>query len=142
MGSEKEKMISDSVLCSLSDGTTTIEFDLYGEQAVIPVIGSPTVNKFISQQIKAQSLVNDGVYEAVTLTVTWSPAEEDLVTAWQIAGKMLTYTVTGYGSGSRTFNNCFARLAAGASPVPGEEGYKTMQVEITCLDMPNKEDEE
>ena len=136
--STKTKMTSDKVLTQISDGSKTIELDLYGEQAVIPTIGSPTVNKFISQFIKANSLVNDGTYEAVTLTVTWSAAEEEQIMQWQIDGTMITYTVTGYYAEAKTWNNCFVRLAAGASPVPGEEGYKTMQIEITCLDIPQK----
>lgn len=139
--SEKEMMKSNEILPTITNGETSIDLDLVGEQAVIPTIGAPTVNKFTSQHINSQSLVNDGTWEAVTLTVVWSPEEEETIRQWQIDGVLGSYTVTGYYDAPKTWEKCFFRVAAGASPVPGEEGYKSMQIEITCIDTPKKTEE-
>lgn len=132
--SEKEMVVADDVLCKLSDGTTTIEWDIAAEGAVTMANGAHTVNKFTSQKIKAQSLTVDGTYEAVSPTVTFLDTEADQIETWWKNGTLLTYTVTGLYSTDKVYEDCTVRIATPPSIAPGLKGYVTMGIEISSLE--------
>ena len=131
--SEKEMIIGDEVLCSLSDGSTTIEWDIAAEGAVTMANGAHTVNKFTSQKLKAQGLVLDGTYEAVSPTVTFLASEADQIETWWKEGTLLTYTVSGLYDTDKKYTDCTVRIATPPSVAPGQKGYVTMGIEITSL---------
>lgn len=138
--SEKKRLNSDSVLVSLSDGTTTIEWDIAGDVAVIPTVSEPSEVEFKSQQINAKGEQKDGTWEPVELPVTWEETEEKKIREWELARTPLTYTVTGYYTDAFTLTDCRARLSDPAHIVPKEENYKTMTVSIKCMGNPYEEE--
>jgi hypothetical protein len=132
--SEKTKVKSDEVICELSDGSTTIVWDIAAEGPVTMANGAHTVNKFTSQKIKAQGVVKDGTYEAVSPTVVFAPAEADQIETWWKKGTSLTYTVTGLYDEPKVYSECQVRIATPPSITPGAEDYVTLGIEITSLE--------
>lgn len=126
--SEKTKIDADSILCSLSDGTTTLEWDVAGDSQVWFAHGAHTVNKFTSQHIKSQGIVKDGVYDPVTLTVTFLASEATTIEGWWKNGTPLIYE-----AGEKSYTNCQVRIAEQPTITPGKNDYLTMNLEISCL---------
>lgn len=131
--SDKEMVIADDVICKLSDGTATVEWDIAAEGPVTMANGAHTVNKFTSQKIKANGLLLDGTYEAVSPTVTFKDSEADQVETWWKNGTLLTYTVSGLYESDKVYNECTVRIATPPSITPGMKGYVTMGIEISSL---------
>lgn len=134
--SEKKRLNSDSVLVSLSDGTTTIEWDIAGDTAVLLTVSEPSEVEFKSQQINAKGEQKDGSWEARELTVTWEEGEEKQIREWELARTALTYVVSGYYTEDVTYTDCRVRLSDPAHVVPKEENYKTMNISIKCMGNP------
>lgn len=132
--SAKTKVKSDEVICELSDGTTTIAWDIAAEGPVTMANGAHTINKFTSQKIKAQGIIKDGVYEAVSPTVTFLASEADQIEEWWKKGTPLTYTVSGLYATDKVYTDCQVRIATPPSIAPGAEDYVTMGIEITSLE--------
>lgn len=130
--SEKVSIKSDSVLCSLSDGSTTIEWDIAGDSAVLMAHGAHTTTKFTSQKIKANGVTLDGTYESVSPVVTFLQSEAEQIETWWKTGTRLTYTVAGDAM-SKTYEDCIVRISSQPSLTPGADQYVTMTIEITCL---------
>lgn len=134
--STKTTIKADSVLCTLTPGSgdgTAIEWDIAADSNPLMSNGAHTTNKFTSQQIKAQGIQKDGVYESVTLTVTFHETEFAQVETWWKKGSMLTYTVTGMTTTAKEYKNCVVRVSSTPTVVPGKEDYLTFQLEITSL---------
>lgn len=131
--SDKEMVIADDVLCKLSDDTTTIEWDIAADGPVTMANGAHTVNKFTSQKIKANGLLLDGTYEAVSPTVTFLASEADQIETWWKEGTLLTYTVSGLYETDKVYKDCTVRIATPPSIAPGMKGYVTMGIEISSL---------
>lgn len=132
--SEKTKVKSDEVICELSDGSTTIAWDIAAEGPVTMANGAHTVNKFTSQKIKAQGIVKDGTYEAVSPTVTFLASEAEQIETWWKNGTPLTYTVTGLYDEPKVYSECQVRIATPPPITPGAEDFVTMGIEITSLE--------
>lgn len=137
--SEKTKLNGDSVLVSLSDGTTTIEWDIAGDTAVLLTISAPSTVSYESQKIKYEGEKKDGKWEARSLTVTWLEEEEKKIQEWEKARTPLTYTVTGYYASPVTYEDCRVRLTDPAHVVPKQDNYMPMTIEITCMGNPYEE---
>lgn len=132
--SEKTKVKSDDVICELSDGSTSIAWDIAAEGAVTMAHGAHTVNKFTSQKIKSQGVVKDGVFDAVSPTVVFLPSEADQIESWWKNATPLTYTVTGLYDSPKVYKECQVRISTPPSITPGAEDYLTMGIEITSLE--------
>lgn len=134
--STKSTIKADSVLCKLTPGAsdgTAIEWDIAADSNPLMSNGAHTVNKFTSQNIKAQGIQKDGVYESVTLTVTFHETEYKQVEEWWRKGSLLTYTVTGLTSTAVEYDKCVVRVSSTPTVTPGKEDYLTFQLEITSL---------
>lgn len=134
--SEKYEVNADEILLSLSDETTTIDWDVAGDTDVYLAHGAHSTEKFTSQQIKAQSVSLDGSYEETTLTVTFLQSEAEQVETWWKNGTRLTYTVSpgsNTGLSAKSYTDCLARVTKQPTATPGKKGYVTMQVAVSCL---------
>lgn len=135
--SAKTTVVADNVLCKLSDGANTIEWDIAEGSNPLLGHGQHTVNKWISQAIKAQGFVKDGVYEATTISVTFLASEFEQIETWWKSGTKVTYTVTGLLTGDKAYSDCIVRVASTPQIVPGQDGYVVFQIEISCLSNPS-----
>ena len=134
--SEFQKVVANSVACSISDGTATINFDIAADSKPYMAHGSHTINDYNSQVIKDKVLQATGSYDAVTLTVSFAGEVFEQVESWWKAGKRgLTYAVNGSNAGmiDKTYSDCTIRVSDTPSVVPDAEGYVTCTVEIQCL---------
>lgn len=126
---------ADLVACSLSDGTTTIEFDIAAESSPYLGQGAHSTGKFTSQQYKKNTITKDGSLEATTLTVTFDAGEYVTLTDWWKSGTSLTYTVSGVAAGmvDATYTECFVRVTDAPGATPGAEGNVTIGIEISTI---------
>jgi hypothetical protein len=135
------KLNADTVVCTLvSAGTNTgtITFDIAADSNPLMSMGAHTVNKYKSQNLDDSTLLANGKYEAVTLTVSFVKADFDLIEKWWISGEKLTYSVSGGGEDgsdalSETYSDCIVRISDTPSVTPGQKGYVTCTVEIQSL---------
>jgi len=141
--SAKNRINADGFQCSLSGGGTIIDWDIAADSNPLLSHGAHTINKWVSQQIKAQGLQKDGVYEAVTLTVTFLKSEFDQIENWWKDGTLLNYTVscnstvgTETVNFTKTYTNCIVRASSTPTITPGKQDYVTFQIEISCLASP------
>lgn len=125
----------DDVTCTLSDGTTSIEFDIAAESGPYLGHGPHSSGKFTSQQYKKNTITKDGSLEATTLTITFDAGEYVTLTEWWQNGTSLTYTVSGAEAGlvDITYTECFVRVTDAPKLSPGAEGNVTISVEISTI---------
>ncbi|MBO5681827.1 MAG: hypothetical protein J6T08_08965 [Lentisphaeria bacterium] len=125
----------DEVTCTLSNGTTSIEFDIAAESGPYLGHGAHSTGKFTSQQYKKNTITKDGGLEATTLTVTFDAGEYVTLTEWWNSGESLTYTVSGAEAGlvDITYTECFVRVTDGPKATPGLEGNVTISIEISTI---------
>lgn len=125
----------DEVACTLSNGTTSIEFDVAAESGPYLGHGAHSTGKFTSQQYKKNTITKDGSLEATTLTVTFDAGEYVTLTEWWQNGTSLTYTVSGVEAGmvDVSYTECFVRVTDAPKFSPGAEGNVTISVEISTI---------
>ena len=134
--STKYEVNADQILLSLSDGITTIEWDVAGDTDPYLAHGAHSTEKFRSQQINAQTVTLDGTYEAQTLTVTFLQTEAEQIETWWKTGKRLTYAVnpgSQTGLSQKSYTDCLARISKQPTITPGKTGYVTMQIAVSSL---------
>ncbi len=140
------KIKADVVSCKLTatgeNGGGSVTFDIAAASNPLMAMGAHTVNKYRSQSIDESTLLANGKYEPVSLTVSFSQDDFDTIEGWWNNGTKLKYEVkkdeTSSDQGlsiSGTYENCIVRVSGTPQITPGVVGYVTCTIEIQCLEV-------